>query len=155
MSSIPSTTLPSSNSSTGDARDLRDVDVNHFLQLMITEMQNQDPLDPMDNSEILQQISQIREISATDKLSDSLDAMLLGQNLSTAGSLIGKEVDALTDAGTNVKGVVDRVSFERTNPDDPEDDSKELRLHIGEDKIKITNIRQIVGVNSSGPLDVT
>ena len=65
--------LPTQPDAGSDARDLRDLDLNEFLQLMITELQNQDPLDPMDNSEILQQITQIREISATDSLQETLE----------------------------------------------------------------------------------
>ena len=38
-----------------------DIDIDEFLALMIAELQNQDPLDPMDNSEMVQQIGQIRE----------------------------------------------------------------------------------------------
>lgn len=122
-------------------RDLRDVDLDQFLQLLIAEMQNQDPLDPMDNSEILQQISQIREISATDQLSDTLQAVLTGQNLTTASSLIGKQVTALSDDAENINGIVDRVSVE-TSPDD--DSQRILRVHVGEHRIELKNIREIV-----------
>ena len=121
-------------------RDLRDVDLDQFLQLLIAEMQNQDPLDPMDNSEILQQISQIREISATDQLSDTLQSVLTGQNLTTASSLIGKQITALTDDAQNITGIVDRVSVETG-----EDDSQRiLRVHVQEHRIELKNIREIV-----------
>lgn len=144
MSRIP--TDPNANiireaPSTGAARDLRSVDVDKFLELLIAELQNQDPLDPMDNSEMLQQISQIREISATNQLSDTLGAVLLGQNVSTASSLIGKRITALTDDSKNVEGVVDRVSIEK----DETDGSKQvIRVHIGDKRIDMKNIRQIV-----------
>lgn len=127
--------------SSGSARDLRDVDVNKFLDLLIAEMQNQDPLNPMDNAQMLQQISQIREISATNQLSDTLGAVLLGQNVSTASSLIGKKINALTDDSKNVEGIVDRVSIEK----DEEDDSQRIiRVHIGDQRIDMKNIRDIV-----------
>ena len=78
MSRIPSVdSIPQSNPADG-TNDLRNVDLDQFLQLLITEIQNQDPLDPMENSEILEQISQIREISATNNLSDTLASVLLG-----------------------------------------------------------------------------
>ena len=122
-------------------RDLRDVELDQFLELLIAEMQNQDPLDPLDNSEILQQISQIREISATDQLSDTLQAVLTGQNLTTASSLIGKQITALTDDAENIVGIVDRVSVE-TSPDD--DSQRILRVHVGQHRIELKNIREIV-----------
>ena len=58
-----------SQSNTDDA--LRGLGMDDFLKLMITQMQNQDPLDPMSNSEMLQQISQIRAIGATAELSET------------------------------------------------------------------------------------
>lgn len=141
MSQVPSTTGSGNTSGTNGPnkpRDLRDLDVEHFLQLLIAEMQNQDPMNPMDNAQMMEQINQLREISATDKLTDTLDSVLLGQNLSTASSLIGKEVKALTDDAKDIQGKIDRVSVETS------DDVRKLRVHIGNDKIDLKNIREIV-----------
>jgi len=91
---------------------MKNVDVNAFLELMIAELQNQDPLDPMDNAQMLQQIGQIREIASNDRLSESLDAMLLGQNVATATSLVGQWVAGLSDEGEMVMGTVERAYIE-------------------------------------------
>ena len=120
--------------------DLRNVDMDGFLKLLIAQMQNQDPLSPMENTEIMQQIGQIRSISATDKLTDTLDSVLMGQNLSTASSMIGKKVTALTDDAKNITGVVDRVSVEA----DADGGNRKLRIVIGENKVDIKNIREVV-----------
>ena len=146
MSRIQSNPTTVSDSGQAGANDFRDVDVDQFLKLLITEMQNQDPLNPMDNSEMLQQINQIREIGATNKLSDTLGAVLLGQNVATASGLIGKQVYALTDGGKNVEGVVDRVSMEK---DENNESQRIIRIHIGEDRIDVKNIREIVGQSSA------
>jgi flagellar basal-body rod modification protein FlgD len=119
---------------------LRDLDVDHFLKLMIAELTNQDPMNPMDNSQMMQQINQLREISATDKLTDTLDSVLLGQNLSTASSLIGKEVKALSDDAKDITGVVDRVTVETSGNDNAK---RTLRVHIGNNKVDLKNIREI------------
>ena len=140
MSRIPATT-PVDPSNTAGANDLREVDLNQFLQLMITELQNQDPLNPVDNSEILNQITQIREISATNKLSETLDAVLLGQNMSTANTLIGKRIDGLTDSLENIEGTVDRVTVDVNEGDA----SRILRVHVGQHSIDLNNIREILG----------
>jgi len=148
MSRIASDPTVVRNATTsGDARDLSDVGVDKFLELLIAELQNQDPLNPMDNSEMLQQINQIREISATDQLTDTLGAVLLGQNVATASGLIGKRVNALSDDSKNVEGVVDRVSIEK---DDAEDSKPIIRVHIGDKQVRLTNIREIV---ESSPSD--
>lgn len=133
----------SSNSSTSTTRgnDLRDVDLSQFMNLMIAELQNQDPLNPMDNSQLLQQITQIREIGATDKLRESLTTMSDAFNLSTASTMIGREVVAMTDDLKEVTGVVDRVSVDR---DEKDPNIRITRLHIGEAKVQLRNIRQVL-----------
>ena len=131
---------PPQSSTTGN--DLRDVDLGQFLKLLITELQNQDPLDPMDNSEIVQQLSQIREIGATNLLTETLQSIRDGQNLATASSLIGKEIVALTDSGQEVRGIVKRVSME-TEPGGS--DIRTLRVHIGDQAIQLDNIREVLG----------
>ena len=100
----------------GAADALNDVDLDDFLQLMIAELQNQDPLNPLENDELLAQISQIREVGATEQLTETLSAVLLGQNIASATTLIGSEVDGLSDQGERVTGVVNRISIEDGAP---------------------------------------
>ena len=109
------------------------LDMTQFLDLMITELQNQDPLNPMENSEILQQISQIREVGATEKLTQTLDSVLLGQNVSSATNLIGKYVRAMDDTGKEVLGQVDRVTISDGTP----------KVHIGDREVRLTNVGEI------------
>jgi len=139
MTRIPNIGNSPANGAVRGPTDLRDLDMNHFLDLMITELQNQDPLNPVDNSQLLQQLSQIREISATNELTDTLESVLSGQQLSTASTLIGKKINALSDDDKNVQGVVDRVSVAL------DDEEKQiLRVHIGNDSIELKNIREIL-----------
>ena len=118
---------------------LRGLDMDQFLKLMIAELQNQDPLNPLENSEMLQQISQIRSVGATDKLTKTLDAVLLGQNLSNGSTLIGKKVKGLTDDSKPVVGVVDRVSVA----------NNVTRLHIGDKTVSLNNIGEILSATAN------
>src|SRR3954462_4646515 len=105
----PSTAGASDNSGTTDA--INNLDLGSFLTLMIKELQNQDPLNPMDNSQMLTQLSEIRQVGSTDKLTSTLNSVLLGQNISSATNLIGANVTALSDDKQQVSGVVDKVSI--------------------------------------------
>lgn len=71
-------------------------DFNMFLRLLTTQMQNQDPLDPMDTSEYTQQLvqySQVEQsIQQTGVLKDIL-ARLSMQDMAEAAGLIGREVE--------------------------------------------------------------
>lgn len=141
MSRITSLTVPSSSTTPPKrTNDIKDLDINQFLQLMITELTNQDPLNPLDNTELVQQLGHIRSIAATTQLSDTLANLQTGQSLTTASGLIGKRVSALTSDRQNVSGVVDRVSVEV----DPSDNNKRtFRVHIGQHEIDLRNVREI------------
>jgi flagellar hook assembly protein FlgD len=118
MARIPglNTFNPAFNSQQVDGGGINDVNIDDFLKIMITELQNQDPLNPLENDELIAQISQIRSVGATEKLTETLDSVLLGQNISSATNLIGAEIDALSDDNQQVTGLVERVSVTDGQP---------------------------------------
>lgn len=74
-----------------------------FLKLLITQMQNQDPLSPMDNSQFLAQMAQFSSLEQMQNLNASFDeSMLLTQSLnnSSAAGFIGRHVRAAGDGVT-------------------------------------------------------
>lgn len=115
----------------------QNVDMQDFIKLLVAQLSSQDPLDPMDNSEILQQVSQMREIASNDLLSETLESIKLGQNVATAASMIGRTIAALTDDGQQVAGKVDRVSVELGVP----------KLHVGEHVIDMRNLAAITSAS--------
>ncbi len=145
MTTIPgvnnSNSSSSSTNKTTGSNGLADVDLDQFLGLLITELQNQDPLNPMDNAAMLNQISQIRQIGSTTKLTDTLTSLAIGQELSMASSLIGKEVSALDNNSKDVKGIVDRVAVQT---DAKDKNNRTVQVHIGDSIVDIKNIREIV-----------
>ena len=117
MSQIPNINAASNADQTfGTNNTLNDLNLDHFFNLMIAELQNQDPLNPLENDELIAQISQIREVGATERLTQTLDAVLLGQNISSATNLIGAEIEAISDDNQRVTGKVDRVSIADGTP---------------------------------------
>jgi flagellar basal-body rod modification protein FlgD len=130
-----SSTNQSSSSSSSSSNDpFKSLDLNSFLQLMVTEMQNQDPTNPMDSSQILQQISQMASISTTEQLSSSLNSVVLGQNLTTAGSLVSKYISGTDDTGASVFGQVASVSISNGVP----------KAVVGNQTVSLDNIKQIL-----------
>lgn len=75
-----------------------------FLQLLIAQMQYQDPLEPMDNTEYVSQLATFSQLEATQNLEATIDKDM-------ANSLVGKYVILDTDSGT-VAGKVDYVMYE-------------------------------------------
>jgi flagellar basal-body rod modification protein FlgD len=126
----------SSNKSNG----FNSLDLDQFLSLLITELQNQDPLDPTENSEIVQQIGQIRDIGATDQLTTTLSGLRESQELVTASGLIGQKIEGLANDASPVNGRVDRVTVES----DPKTSERSVKVHVGNQTLDIKNIRTIL-----------
>ncbi len=114
LAPINSSTNNQSSTSSVDA--INDIDMNMFLKLMITELQQQDPLNPLDNKDMLNQIAQIRAIGSSDQLTKTLNSVLLGQNITSATNLIGADISALTDNGQAITGIVNRVAIDKGVP---------------------------------------
>ena len=62
-------------------RGLGDLSTDQFLQIMITELQQQDPLEPVKNQDLLAQVSQIRSLEMTTQLNESFKTLLLQQQI--------------------------------------------------------------------------
>lgn len=111
----------------------QDIDLKGFLDLMIAELQNQDPVNPMDNAQIMEQLGQLRSIASTDKLSKTLDSMEQGQSFAAASSLIGKQIKGLDDGSNEVTGKVDKATVA----------DGAIRVHVGDKSVSLSNVREI------------
>lgn len=120
---------------------LNDVDVSQFLNLMITELQNQDPLNPTDNAALMEQVGQLRSISANDTLIKTLTSFSTTQELTTASGLIGKKVKGLDSDAKEVNGAVSSVSVKI---DEKDRNKRQVQVHVGAQIVDMSNIREIV-----------
>src|SRR5262249_20065738 len=113
-----------------------------FLQLMVSELTNQDPLNPMDNTQLVQQIGELRAIAASDQLTNTLQSLQTQQSLTTAASLIGKQVTPLDSKGNNLSGPISAVTVQV----DPNDNSKRTyQVKINDQTIDLSNVREVDG----------
>ncbi|SEK70378.1 flagellar hook assembly protein FlgD [Nitrosovibrio tenuis] len=68
---------------------------DRFLKLLVTQMKNQDPLNPLDNAQVTSQLAQISTVNGIEKLNQTMQAMgsslAAGQSLQAA-SMIGRDV---------------------------------------------------------------
>lgn len=87
-----------------------------FLNLLMAELQNQDPLSPMDNKDMILQLAQFSAIEGTQNLNENMENYIDTANLATASSLIGKQVVYQdTDTGLEVVGQVDKINVVGTS----------------------------------------
>ena len=68
---------------------------NRFLTLLVTQLQNQDPLNPLDNAQVTSQLAQLSTVNGINKLNDTLSGLVASfganQYLQAAG-LVGHDV---------------------------------------------------------------
>jgi flagellar basal-body rod modification protein FlgD len=142
LTGTPTSGLSSGSSSKKEVHDLKDLDINQFLQLMVSELTHQDPLNPMDNTQLVQQIGELRSIAASDQLTTTLQSLQTQQSLTTASGLIGKRVTALSTDNENITGTVSSVSVEV----DPDNNAKRTyKVKIGSQTIDLQNVREVNG----------
>ncbi|MBC7624010.1 MAG: hypothetical protein H7232_11530 [Aeromicrobium sp.] len=87
-----------STNGTGESSD-------RFLKLLVAQLKNQDPLNPLDNAQVTSQMAQISTVQGIEKLNGTMGAMLNQIQVMQAGSLTGKDVmidgASLTISGNN------------------------------------------------------
>jgi flagellar basal-body rod modification protein FlgD len=81
-----------------------------FLQLLTTQLQNQDPLNPMDDTQSVAELAQFSAVQATTSLNDSFSSFESNFSVMQSAGLLGKTVSAQsTDASGNVSTVTGTV----------------------------------------------
>ncbi|MCM2291384.1 flagellar hook assembly protein FlgD [Allorhizobium sp. BGMRC 0089] len=107
-------------SSTSDSADAT-MNYNDFLQLLIAQMQNQDPTDPMNASDQISQLATFSQVEQSIKTNTLLRSMLQAEALTKAGSLVGTTVTSSDSTSTGVVSSVkvndDSVSLTTSNGD--------------------------------------
>jgi len=101
-----SSTLPVQDTAAMKTVGKKSLDRSDFMTLFITQMQHQDPLEPMDSTEMASQLAQFSSMEAMMKVSDNMEKLLnyqVSQNNLQLLTLIGKEVQGVG----NVIGVMD------------------------------------------------
>jgi flagellar basal-body rod modification protein FlgD len=91
----------SGTSSTNSAADTSD----RFLKLLVAQLKNQDPLNPLDNAQVTSQMAQVSTVQGIEKLNGTMGTMLNQIQTMQAGSMAGKDVmidgNSLTVGGEN------------------------------------------------------
>jgi len=98
---------------------------DRFLKLLVAQMQNQDPLNPMDNAQVTSQMAQINTVSGIEKLNASVTALssqFVQMQALQGASLVGHDVvvpgdklsitDGVAQGGFELSNAADQVKVE-------------------------------------------
>ena len=109
-----------------------------FLKLLMTQLQNQDPMEPMDNGEFMGQMAQFSTVQGVTEMGESIDGLVSiyqGQQMSANASMIGKK--ALVDGnwaqleGGKLAGAIDLTTAANDLRVDVKSETGELMASIG------------------------
>src|SRR3974390_1296801 len=142
--SVPATTSALNTAATGTTTTTpsaaTSLSSSDFLNLMITQLQQQDPLNPTDSNQLLTQMSQISNLQSNTQMQSSLQALTLQQSIAAGGNLIGKTVAGVDDNGKTQTGVVTSVLVQNKNV--------YLQLDSGS-QVSMTNVTNVLTMPST------
>lgn len=142
ISGISSTDSPySANAVQGNS----DLDKGAFMKLLVTQLKNQDPLEPTNNEEFVAQLANFSSLEQMEQLNENVISMvLLNQSnalmdqLTSSSALIGQNVRYDEPSiGTSLSGVVTSVKVT---------DGAAI-LNIDGNDIPLTNVTEVLGTN--------
>jgi flagellar basal-body rod modification protein FlgD len=106
MSMTVSATSPASYGSQSEAASKAAVDYQSFLKLLVAQMKNQDPTNPMDSTQYMAQLASFSQVEQSVQMNQKLDQMLQSSNLDQASAIIGRTI---TSADGETTGKVEEV----------------------------------------------
>jgi flagellar basal-body rod modification protein FlgD len=109
-----------------------------YMRLLVTQLQNQNPLEPLDNSDMATQLAQCSQLQQMEDMNASFGAVLDSVQRSYASSLIGKEISFKVTADDNSvsiqSGKVDEVVM---------DSGGNILLQIGNQQVSLADVTAI------------
>lgn len=133
MSSVNATSAVSSTGGVAESNASKTLSSDEFLKILLAEVQNQNPMEPMKNHELLNQMTSIQSLEATNSLSDTIQTMMQQQQILGAGALIGNWVSGLSLGDGRVSGTIDGVRIQ----------GSDVNLVVGDSLVPLANIEQM------------
>ena len=106
MTTIPatgsSTASTTSSTTSSNSTATPTLGYNDFLQLLLAQMQNQDPLNPTDSTEYVSQLASFSNVEQGINMNSKLDQLLVDSNISQASTMVGLTITSADGATTGV-----------------------------------------------------
>ncbi len=111
---------------------------NEFLELLVTQMRNQDPMQPVSDTEFIAQMAQFSSLEQTKTMSADITKLRQGNDFLQATNLLGKEVRLSLGDMAFTKGIVTDLNVK----------DGEARIIVGD---KTYTLDQVNSVSSEAP----
>lgn len=93
------------------------IDQEGFIKLFLSQLQFQDPLEPVDNREFLAQLAQFSNLEQSRQLSLNTESLLTMTSSSQALSLLNLSVEVAQQQGSLVAGTIKAIQFTTSGPE--------------------------------------
>lgn len=130
-----SQSLFSSVSQTNTPKIANQPGMGDFLTMLVAQLTHQNPLEPMKDSEMMSQFTQLNSLQELQAMRVVLDSAAAANQNAYAASLIGKIVKVARSDGSSLEGVVSGVTSEKGV----------LYLQIGSQKAPLSDVIEIRG----------
>lgn len=90
------------------------IGIQDFLKILTAQLNNQDPLKPVDNQEFVAQIAQFATLEQSRQLNEKIDSLLTVQSSVQSLSLLGRKVD-VDQNGFTISGQVSALDVSTGN----------------------------------------
>ena len=145
MSTISPSSAASSSSSTASGNSpltgFAALTSQDFMTMLLAELKNQDPTQPVSNSDLLNQLSQMEALQSNVELNSTLSSFASNQQIASGASFLGKMVTG-TDANKKpVSGVADSISLQNGT----------VTIGVGSSSIPIGNLTGVSLGTSTTP----
>ena len=107
---------------------------DQFMQLLVTQLRNQDPLEPVNQQDFLGQLAQFSSLEGIERLNLNFAESLKFQQLSQGGALVGSRVEYTNAQGEPQTGLVDSARVL----------NGELRFQMGDDTVGLADLTGVI-----------
>ena len=104
------------NPSNANATAQNTIQQEDFIRLFLSQLQFQDPMEPLDNREFLAQLAQFSNLEQSRQTSENTESMLAMESASQALALLDRDVE-VQNAGVATSGTVTAIQFTPTGPE--------------------------------------
>jgi flagellar basal-body rod modification protein FlgD len=134
ISPTGSTVAPTAGSASSGATDNTQLSSKAFLQLLVAQLQYQDPSKPVDTSSFMNETATLTQVQTMEQTAEVSAQMLSAQKAQTASSLVGHTVSYTAANGSLTTGYVSAATISTAEP----------TLKIGTANVDLSQIQQVL-----------
>ena len=138
---VPPVGAATTTAATTTPADRTQLDPQAFLQLLVAQLQYQDPSNPVDTSSFMQQTATLSQVQTMNSMASTLTSLANAQQAQAATGMIGKSITYADSSGVQQTGVVTSASLLATG----------ATLRVGDVDVPLTSVLGVSAAPTQPP----